>query len=293
MANADPTTAAAPTAPLRTPLTLPASSAELIERVALTAEQQTKYDWLLTRAHGWTEASLPPTKNNGASAAKPTSTSTADQPAIEAATQALPDAERMWLTRECLIRYLRATRWNQEEAERRVLGTVAWRRDYGVAPDATLTPDLISPENETGKQILLGYDMARRPCQYLNPGRQNTDPSPRQVQHLVYMVERVIDLMPAGVETLSLLINFKTSKGRGNTAPGIGLAREVLNILQTHYPERLGRALIINGEYARLLSAQEKERERERKRERERLELLCENVMLTFAISAVPGLGLL
>lgn len=52
--------------------------------------------------------------------------------------------------------------------------------------------------------------------------------------------------MPGGVETLALLINFKQSKHRSNTAPGIGQGREVLGILQTHYPERLGKALIIN-----------------------------------------------
>lgn len=61
------------------------------------------------------------------------------------------------------------------------------------------------------------------------------------------MLERSIDLMPADVETLALLINFKAGQKRTNTAPGIGQGREVLNILQTYYPERLGRALIING----------------------------------------------
>ncbi|KAH8806386.1 putative CRAL-TRIO domain-containing protein C23B6.04c [Hyaloscypha sp. PMI_1271] len=99
---------------------------------------------------------------------------------------------------------------------------------------------------ETGKQFIVGWDIAGRPCHYLNPARQNTEPSPRQVQHLVFMLERVIDIMVPGQETLALLINFKTSKTRTNTAPGLSQGREVLNILQTHYPERLGRALIIN-----------------------------------------------
>ncbi|KAH6724135.1 putative CRAL-TRIO domain-containing protein C23B6.04c [Leptodontidium sp. MPI-SDFR-AT-0119] len=94
--------------------------------------------------------------------------------------------------------------------------------------------------------IIFGFDIEARPCLYLNPGRQNTEPSPRQVQHLVFMVERVVNLMVPGQETLALLINFKSSKSRSNTAPGLGQGKEVLNILQTHYPERLGRALIIN-----------------------------------------------
>ncbi|CAK7200967.1 Phosphatidylinositol transfer protein (PITP) [Sporothrix eucalyptigena] len=220
--GADTETAAAPSAgPLKLPIPHPTTDSVPPERPALTDDQTKKYEWLLEQARGWTTV---PSKDP--STAGP-----------------LTDEDRLWLTRECLLRYLRATKWHEKEAAKRLKDTLTWRREYGV--DA-LTADHISPENETGKQVLLGYDKQGRVCHYLNPGRQNTDVSPRQVQHLVYMVERVIDIMPAGQETLALLINFKTSKSRSNTAPGISTGREVLHILQTHYPERLGRALIIN-----------------------------------------------
>ncbi|TVY68905.1 CRAL-TRIO domain-containing protein, partial [Lachnellula suecica] len=205
--------------PLKTPLVDPIESAIPNPPPTLTADQQAKYESLLETAKAWKE--VPSTTKGGP----------------------VTEDEIMWLSRECLLRYLRATKWNTNEAAKRLLGTLTWRREYGVAE---LTADHISPENETGKQLILGFDIAGRPCQYLNPGRQNTEVSPRQVQHLVFMVERVINLMIPGQETLALLINFKSSKSRTNTAPGIGQGREVLNILQTHYPERLGRALIIN-----------------------------------------------
>ncbi|KAI6090945.1 CRAL/TRIO domain-containing protein [Hypoxylon rubiginosum] len=207
---------------LKTPLPAPVSSCTVPEKPALTADHQSKYDWLLSRVKGWTEVQVHAAKDKSGP---------------------LTDSEKMWLTRECLLRFLRATKWHEKESEKRLLETLAWRREYGVEG---LSADHISPENATGKQIILGYDKQCRPCHYLNPGRQNTDVSPRQVQHLVFMLERVIELMPAQQETLSLLINFKTSKNRSNTAPGIGQGREVLHILQTHYPERLGRAMIIN-----------------------------------------------
>ena len=207
--------------PLKLPIPAPVPNAIVPKRPTLTQEQQTKYDWLLKEAQGW--EAVPSEKGEGGP---------------------INDDERMWLTRECLLRYLRATKWHEKDASKRLLATLAWRRDYGVED---LTPEHISPENETGKQIILGYDKEGRVCHYLNPGRQNTEPSPRQVQHLVFMVERVIDIMPPGQETLALLINFKQSKNRSNTAPGIGQGREVLHILQTHYPERMGRSLIING----------------------------------------------
>ncbi|KAL2163004.1 hypothetical protein VTH06DRAFT_6840 [Thermothelomyces fergusii] len=206
--------------PLKVPLPFPTPQSRPKERPALTAEQQQKYDWLLRQVKGWT-----------------------DVPSAKGKAGPLTDGERFWLTRECLLRYLRATKWHEREAEKRLLETVAWRREYGVEE---LTAEHISPENETGKQVILGYDREARVCHYLNPGRQNTEPSPRQVQHLVYMLERVIDIMPPGQETLALLINFKQSKSRANTSPSLAMAREVLHILQHHYPERLGRALIIN-----------------------------------------------
>ena len=187
-------------APVRTPYTAPPGT-KVLPRIPLTADEKPKLEWLTERARAFTEVKV-------------------ESPKAKVGSGPLTDDERMWMTRECLIRYLRATRWDEKESEKRLMQSLAWRREFGVAE---LTAEHISHENETGK------------------------PSPKQVEHLVYMMERVIELMPPGQECLALLINFKQGKGRKNTAPGIGMAREVLNILQMHYPERLGRALIVNG----------------------------------------------
>lgn len=146
----------------------------------------------------------------------------------------------MWLTRECLLRYLRASKWSLPDATKRLLTTLVWRREYILHEH---NADYFSEENSTGKQVIFGWDVATRPCLYLNPGRQNTPRSEKQVQHLVFMLERTIDLMGPGQETLALLINFREAMN----GPKTGQARQVLNILQSHYPERLGKALVING----------------------------------------------
>ena len=151
----------------------------------------------------------------------------------------------MWLTRECILRYLRATKWDVHQAGLRLQSTLTWRQEYGLEKH---TPEYISPENATGKQVLTGYDIAGRPCLYLNPGKQNTERSNKQVEHLVYMLERTIDLMPAGQENLSLIINF--DKKLGGERPPLWQGKQVLNILQSHYPERLGRALVINSRHS-------------------------------------------
>ena len=80
----------------------------------------------------------------------------------------------------------------------------------------------------------------------MNPNRQNTERSERQIEHLVFMMERAIDLMPPGQETLALLMNFAdTRSGQGAS---FAQGRQTLWILQNHYPERLGRALLTNCE---------------------------------------------
>ncbi|KAI1363565.1 CRAL-TRIO domain-containing protein [Xylaria arbuscula] len=206
--------------PLKVPLATPPETSVPVTNPPLTSEQQSKYDLLLKTVNEWAEIPSANGKNGP-----------------------LTDNEKMWLTKESLLRYLRATKWDQKEAEKRLLETLTWRRDYGVDD---LTADHIGPENETGKQVIVGFDKQGRPCHYLNPGRQNTEVTPRQVQHMVFMLEHVIDLIPAQQEKICLLIDFKTGAKRTNTAPGIGQGREVLHILQAHYPERLGRALIVN-----------------------------------------------
>jgi hypothetical protein len=172
-------------------------------------------------------------------------------PTSEKITERTPitDDDKIFLTRDCFLRYLRATKWVVADAIKRIECTLGWRRQFGVDPETTLTADLVSEEGETGKEVILGFDNDSRPCLYLKPGRQNTKASHRQVQHLVYMLERVIEFMPAGQDQLALLIDFKPYKVNSkNTSkmPSVGTGREVLHILQTHYPERLGKALLTN-----------------------------------------------
>ena len=201
------------------PFPEPASGSKPAAAPALTAEQQTKYDELLADVRSWETV---PTTSAKAAEATP-----------------LTDDERLWLTRECLLRYLRATKWVVPTAAQRLRSTLVWRREYGTD---RFTADYISEENATGKQVLLGYDNEGRPCLYLLPQNQNTKETPKRVEHLVYMLEKTIDLHPPGQESLALLIDFRNT-GAGGT-PSMGMAKQVLNILQDHYPERLGRALL-------------------------------------------------
>lgn len=206
---------------IKKPLGAPLDTTKPKPRLDLTSDQEEKYKTLLASVEKWTEVPV--------------------SSARDASNGTLEDDERMFLTRDCLLRYLRADKWNISAAETRLKNTLIWRREYGVKK---ITQDYIGIENETGKQLIMGWDIDGRPCQYMRPSKQNTERSPRQIEHLVFMLERSIDLMPAGQETLTLLINFaETKTGQGAT---LAQGKQTMYILQNHYPERLGRALVTN-----------------------------------------------
>ncbi|KAI0760942.1 CRAL/TRIO domain-containing protein [Trametes elegans] len=153
----------------------------------------------------------------------------------------LKEEEKFWLSCECLLRFLRAVKWASAQAAiKRLEETLKWRRDYGLYD--TITAAHVEPEAVTGKMVIWGYDADNRPGLYLRPSKQNTEESIRQVHYVVWALERVTELMGPGVETLALMVNFADRAKN----PSMGQSRRVLNILQTHYPERLGRALVVN-----------------------------------------------
>jgi hypothetical protein len=136
---------------------------------------------------------------------------------------------------------MRASKWNIRDAETRLKATLEWRREY--KPDL-ISLDEVKAEGETGKIIISGFDNDGRPILYMRPGRENTQNSPRQLRYLVWCLERAKDLMPPGQESLVIFVDYKSTTLRTN--PSISVAAKALNVLQQHYVETLGRAIIVN-----------------------------------------------
>ncbi|KAH9486476.1 CRAL-TRIO domain-containing protein C23B6.04c [Psilocybe cubensis] len=150
--------------------------------------------------------------------------------------------ELRWLNQpDTIPRYMRSAKWDLPDAKKRILATLEWRREF--KPDL-IRPDEVKIESETGKIIINGFDKDGRPIIYMRPGRENTETSPRQLRHLVWCLERAKDLMPPGQESLVIIVDYKSTTLRTN--PSISVARKVLNILQQHYVETLGRAIVVN-----------------------------------------------
>lgn len=221
---------------LSLPIAHPLPGTSTPSRPVLTSEQQTKVDTIIKHLSSegyaiptelkdlkgyWKLKAKDLARNPHARRGTDASVMTL---ANEDGLEPLGEREKFWLTSEQIQRCLRATKWDLEKAIQRAEETLVWRREYGT--DNLQGPD-VEEEGRTGKQYCVGYDKQSRPCLYMHPYRQNTKVSPRQIQFVVWTLERAVDLMPPGVENLALCIDFGASQGGGQPT-SLGQARQVL-----------------------------------------------------------------
>ncbi|KAJ4846362.1 hypothetical protein Tsubulata_038470 [Turnera subulata] len=142
----------------------------------------------------------------------------------------------------CLRRYLEARNWNVEKAKKMLEETLKWRSNY--KPEEIRWHE-VAVEGETGKVFRANFhDRQGRSVLIMKPALQNTKSIDNQIRHLVYLIENAILNLPEGQEQMSWLIDF--SGWSMSTAVPVKSARETTNILQNHYPERLGLAFLYN-----------------------------------------------
>ncbi|PKC17120.1 CRAL/TRIO domain-containing protein [Rhizophagus irregularis] len=149
--------------------------------------------------------------------------------------------EKNWASDACLKRNLRAAKWNLTDAKNRIKYSLEWRREY---KPSDIDPKTVEAEAVTGKQHLNGFDNNGRPIFYLRPGLENTLPGPDQLRFVIFNFESAITTMPENVENIVIIIDFNKCTAR--SSPGLGVAKEFMHALSSHYPERLGYSLIIN-----------------------------------------------
>ncbi|KAJ1921407.1 hypothetical protein H4219_000724 [Mycoemilia scoparia] len=146
-----------------------------------------------------------------------------------------------WLDDDCLMRYLRANKGDVEKTKKGLRKSLEWRRTY--RPHA-ITPDEVELESKTGKLYFNGYDKFGRPLIYMYNHRQNTNDPVQQIKWVVYTAELVIRHMPKNADRIVLMID--ASQWSKSNSVAISTAREFLNIFGSHYPERLGKAIVFD-----------------------------------------------
>ncbi|XP_047326986.1 phosphatidylinositol transfer protein 3-like [Impatiens glandulifera] len=142
----------------------------------------------------------------------------------------------------CLRRYLEARNWNVGKSKKMLEETIKWRSTY--KPEEIIWEE-VATESETGKLFRANFhDQNRRSVLIMKPGLQNTKSLDNQIRHLVYLLENAILNLPKDEGQMVWLIDFTGMTM--NTSIPIKSARETVNILQNHYPERLAVAFLYN-----------------------------------------------
>eukprot|EP01118_Nematostelium_gracile_P016428 TRINITY_DN6803_c0_g1_i1.p1 TRINITY_DN6803_c0_g1~~TRINITY_DN6803_c0_g1_i1.p1 ORF type:complete len:250 (-),score=74.53 TRINITY_DN6803_c0_g1_i1:10-759(-) len=156
----------------------------------------------------------------------------------------LSDQEKAWLDDPCFLRYLRARDLDVSKAETMLKESLEWRRQ--MKPHEIKTED-VKNVMDMATMYMSGHDKEHRPIIYMKPGATNPYPSEERVKYLVYMLETAISTMDAkdGVEKMTWLLDFGEYK-RAADAESKQTSKTSMHILQNHYPERLGLAVIIN-----------------------------------------------
>ncbi|XP_062097718.1 uncharacterized protein LOC133803633 [Humulus lupulus] len=161
---------------------------------------------------------------------------------LKAAIGPLSGHSLQYCTDACFKRYLEARNWNVDKSKKMLEETLKWRSTF--KPEDIRWED-IAVEGETGKIYRANFhDRQGRSVLILRPAKQNTASLDNQMRHLVYLIENAILNLPEGEEQMAWLIDF-TGWTLSTSVP-IKSARETVNILQNHYPERLAVAFLYN-----------------------------------------------
>ncbi|KAK8716741.1 hypothetical protein V6N13_044043 [Hibiscus sabdariffa] len=161
---------------------------------------------------------------------------------LRAAIGPLSGRSLKYCTDACLRRYLEARNWNVDKAKKMLEETLKWRSTY--KPEEIRWHE-VAHEGETGKVSRANFhDIQGRTVLIMRPGMQNTTSAEDNIRHLVYLLENAIMNLAEGQEQMSWLIDF-TGFSLSTSIP-IKTARDIIYILQGHYPERLAVAFLYN-----------------------------------------------
>ncbi|KAJ8762677.1 hypothetical protein K2173_011157 [Erythroxylum novogranatense] len=153
----------------------------------------------------------------------------------------LPEKLAIYCSDASISRYLRARNWNVKKATKMLKDTLKWRAEY--KPEEIRWEE-IAHEAETGKIYRSNYfDKHERSVLVMRPSCQNTKSTKGQIRYLVYCMENAVLNLPPDQEQMVWLIDFH---GFNLSNISLKVTRETAHVLQDHYPERLGVAILYN-----------------------------------------------
>ncbi|KAI8621189.1 CRAL-TRIO domain-containing protein [Chytriomyces sp. MP71] len=151
--------------------------------------------------------------------------------------------EREWATEtdDTAVRYLKACKFDIEKAHSMLTKSLQWRREFR---PTEIKPEDIESESETGKAFWSGHDRQGRAIWNVDASKAKTTAPEKYLKLMAYNLEKGALLNPEGVTQLSVVADVG-STSMWNQNP-VSVTLQLVNMLQNHYPEKLGMALCVN-----------------------------------------------
>ncbi|EFC44918.1 predicted protein, partial [Naegleria gruberi] len=140
-----------------------------------------------------------------------------------------------------LVRYLRARDFDVHKAFNLLKHSLEWIESY---KPHMINATKIDHEGSTGKMFVHGHDKFGRPVVYLVPARENTYDNVANIELLVYTLWTAVDRMDDGHTQMVWICDYSGYSMKN--APSLSVCKQTVEILSSHFPERLGVALIMN-----------------------------------------------
>ncbi|MED6155671.1 hypothetical protein PIB30_007181 [Stylosanthes scabra] len=155
----------------------------------------------------------------------------------------LSERSLKYCTDGCLRRYLEARNWDLDKSKKMLLDSLNWRSSF--KPEEIRWSD-VAHVSETGKVFRANlHDRLGRTVLIMRPGMHQNIASPEDdLRHLVYLLENAILNLPEGQEQMTWLLDFDGFSLSTNIP--IKTSRDIIYVLQNHYPERLGVVILYN-----------------------------------------------
>ncbi|CAK9786200.1 CRAL/TRIO domain-containing protein [Cutaneotrichosporon oleaginosum] len=154
--------------------------------------------------------------------------------------------EMMFLSRDQILKFLKVT-GTTREAIARLERTLLWRRTTGI-DDMDTHMAAVEEECRTGKAMVQGFGPSGMPVLYFFPSRNHIPIEQRKAIHLIWMLERSVDLMAGGVTKIVAIFVFGEKRQGAPTSLAIG--RETIHYLMQHYPEIWGTVVLYRMSWA-------------------------------------------
>uniref|UniRef100_A0A6T8PAQ3 CRAL-TRIO domain-containing protein n=1 Tax=Hemiselmis andersenii TaxID=464988 RepID=A0A6T8PAQ3_HEMAN len=158
-----------------------------------------------------------------------------------AASALLPE-DRKKIDTAYIMRYIRAEVGSTSKAFKRIIATVDWRKTQ--TPMATGVCSQCEKDHRAHDLRCIGEDMYSRPIMYNCFAAQTAKDPMGLLEHFIVKSEECVRRMGGGVETWVWICDFEGFGLRDAIDPRFSIW--LIQMLQNHYPERLGACIVID-----------------------------------------------